>query len=624
MQAKMTRNDVLGLVKPAVDAHTLGLTTIQNLLTRCGMQVCLAGSDVCAAVGEPRHPESPFILGNWLVKNRITHLGFSYRLDPVEAANLFFRLVNVLQDQRLLHDFGGLIRDLFFAGLPEACSRVTSSHPGVGVFCGDETAGETLDKLGVALALRPSEIVCETGYDQMRLDFADDLIAKEKYGDIPPGNQNAYPEFGTRKDSLVARLNHRKKQGGTPIIRAHAGPYCENRNEALRTFSEWARELAKTKFLDVLSIGTSQLTQSDFGMDWGQRPNGGGVPVNSPEEYSAIYDASRPLLLRTYAGTRNIAQLARMHEETINIAWHALSFWWFCELDGRGPYGLRQNLEQHIAAVRFSAETGKPFEPNTSHHFAFRGADDVTCVVSAYLAAKMAKRNGIRHLVQQNMLNTPKYLSGINDLARSRAALTLIRELEDADFKVILQPRAGLDYLSHDPVKARVQLAAATALMDDIEADDIASPPMIHVVGHTEATRLADPAVINESIRITLAALKDYRALRRKGDIPNMGDHEGVGSRMEHLLADSRQVIDAIERTVKDPYSATGFYDIFRAGFLPTPYLWHCRDQYPNAVRWQTGVVAGAVRIVNESGSVVTHDLVTNMAKEAYLSRPDR
>ena len=66
-----------------------------------------------------------------------------------------------------------------------------------------------------------------------------------------------------------------------------------------------------------------------------------------------------------------------------------------------------------------------------------------------------AKKNGIKHLILQNMLNTPKYTWNIADLAKSRAMLELVRSLEDEDFKVTLQTRAGLDYFSPDPEKAK-------------------------------------------------------------------------------------------------------------------------------------------------------------------------
>ena len=183
------------------------------------------------------------------------------------------------------------------------------------------------------------------------------------------------------------------------------------------------------------------------------------MPLNTPEELGAVWEAARPMLVRAYAGTRNIPEMARMHERTISIAWHALSLWWFCQTDGRGPYSLGENLRQHIETLKVIAAQGSPFEPNVPHHFAFRGADDVTYVVSAFLAAKLAKRLGIRHLVLQTMLNTPKYTWGVQDLAKARASLRLVRDLESPSFSVMLQPRGGLDYFSPDLDHAKAQLA---------------------------------------------------------------------------------------------------------------------------------------------------------------------
>ena len=44
-----------------------------------------------------------------------------------------------------------------------------------------------------------------------------------------------------------------------------------------------------------------------------------------------------------YAGTKRIPELAAIHEETINICWHALSLWWFNQLMGVA-YDLYTNL----------------------------------------------------------------------------------------------------------------------------------------------------------------------------------------------------------------------------------------------------------------------------------------
>jgi hypothetical protein len=361
--------------------------------------------------------------------------------------------------------------------------------------------------------------------------------------------------------------------------------------------------MAALGHLDVLSIGSSQLSQSRFGEDWGDATNGGGVPLNSPEEFAAAWRAARPMLVRSYAGTKNLAAMARMNEETIHNAWHALSVWWFCQTDNRGPYPLRENLEQQLAALRYIASVGRPFEPNVPHHFAFRGADDATYVVSGYIAARVAKAVGIRHLIAQNMLNTPKYTWGVQDLAKSRALLHLLRGLEDKAFSVVLETRAGLDYLSAEPSRAKAQLAAVTALMDDIEPHNAESPGIIHVVSWTEATRFADPSVIAESVQISRHALAEYRRLRRKGLIDDMTESPDLKARTGQLESEARAVIRAIETSIPHPWTPAGLYRIFAAGFLPVPYLWECRDEFPAAINWRTRLVRGAVRLVDERGA---------------------
>jgi hypothetical protein len=604
--APISNSDVLGLVRPAVDAHTLGLASVAQLLNDCGIRTAMADSAVCQAAGNPAKPGSAALLKRWIREQRITRLGFSYRLDPGEGADAFRRLVRQLDRQQLLTQKGGPVVGLYFAGLPEACDLVKREHGDrVAVFYGDETPGETLDKIGIPFALRPRELVHETAYDESRLAFARDLIRAGKHLEVQPVGSYAYEGYGTRSDSVVARLRHSGEKRFLPLMRAHVGPYLPDRLQAVQLFLDWSRQLADAGLLDVLSIGTSQLSQSAFGEDWGDRPNGGGVPINSPVEFRAVWDASRPMLVRTYAGTKNIPQLARVYEETINIAWHALSFWWFCQIDGRGPYPVRENLEQHLEALRYVAHTGKPFEPNIPHHFAFRGADDITYVVSALLAARAAKGLGIRYLILQNMLNTPKATWGVQDLAKSRAMLTLVRELEDESFRVILQPRAGLDYFSHDLEKARVQLAAVAALMDDIDPRDEGSPPIVHVVSYSEGSHLADPSVVSESIQITRAALTEYRKLRRRGEIEDMSRHPEVQHRTQELVTGARAVIEAIESTIPALYSAEGLYRILRAGFLPVPYLWECRDEFRDAVQWRTRVIRGSVKVVDESGGVI-------------------
>ncbi|MGQ9698922.1 MAG: cobalamin-binding protein, partial [Armatimonadota bacterium] len=543
-------------------------------------------------------------------------------LDPDDASTLFGRLVHELRRRRLFSHQSGPIVNLYFAGLPDACRIVDREHRGAVVtFCGDETAAETLEKLGIPPSLWPLQMAQEIAYDSARIQFGQELIQSGRHLQVCPPDRSGTPGFGTRTEKVVDRAACSAERGLPPLMRAHVGPYLPDRVAAVRLVIAWARQLAQGGFLDVLSIGTSQLSQSHFGQNWEGLPDGGGVPINSPEEFRAVWEASRPMLVRTYAGTRRIPELARMYEETINIAWHALSFWWFSQIDGRGPNSVLENLRQHLETLRLVADSGKPFEPNIPHHFAFRGADDVTYVVSAVLAAKAAKLCGVRWLVLQTMLNTPKYTWGVQDLAKARAALALVRELEDDTFRVLLQPRAGLDYLSHDPDRAKAQLAAATALMDDIEPHDTSSPAIIHVVSYSEGFRLADPPVVNESIQITLAALQEYRSLRRQGKIDDMSRHPEVLQRTEELISGARAVLKAAEASIPDLYTPEGLYHAFAAGFLPVPYLWLCRDEFPNAVRWQTRLVSGGVHVCDPSGRPIPPEVRAAASAETARSQ---
>ncbi|MDI6808567.1 MAG: cobalamin-binding protein [Candidatus Eisenbacteria bacterium] len=598
-----TRTDRFGLVRPQLDAHTLGITSVAQLLRDCGYHVIVADATASEAFGFPEDPARGAVIEHWLLDNQIDVLCFSYRLNPADGAALVSRLVGELKRRRLFAVDGGAVKALHFAGLPETCRMVRERNPEVGgIFVGDETPAETLRMLGIETEILPKDLLKGMAYDEDRLSFGKELIEKGEYLAVRPIDRSGCGGYGTGADRLESRIQYGIDHRMPPLTRAHVGPYLPDRAEAVRLFLQWTRELAASGLLDVLSIGTSQLTQSNFGEDWGDKPNGGGVPLNSKEEFAAVWQAARPMLVRSYAGTKNIVSLARMYEEAISIAWHALSLWWFCRIDGRGPYSVRENLEEHFETLRYIASTGKPFEPNVPHHFAFRGSDDVTYIVSAFVAAKVAKSLGVRLLVLQNMLNTPKYTWGVQDLAKSRAMLQLVRELEDDGFRVVLQPRGGLDYFSHDLDRAKAQLAAATALMDDIEPHNTNSPAIIHVVSFSEASHLADPPTVNESIQITRHALEAYRKLRRKGEIDDMSLHPEVLSRTAELVSDARVVIEAIESSIRNPYTPEGLYRILSSGFLPIPYLWECKEEFHRAAEWQTRLIRGSVKVVDEHG----------------------
>ncbi len=428
----MHKSARFGLVKSGLDAHTLGINHIAQLLEECGFTAHIAKAEIARAIDKIQENSYFQFFKDWLVRNNITHLGLSYRLDPTQAFETFVRLVRQIEsDDQLSPEKGGMIQKIAFAGLPESCALVQKEFREKFVtFCGDETPKETLLKLGLPEHLISRSIQEQSDYDDIRFNFGKALIEQEKHFHVLPHPGYTYPDYGTSKDHLIKRLKAAGSANRLPLTRVHAGPYMQDREKALAMFSDWLIKLSKSQFLDIVSVGSSQLSQSHFGKDWGDLPNGGGVPFNSEMELRAIREQASPMLVRAYSATNDIPRVARLLERNLNMAWHALSLWWFNLLDGRGPLGLRESISEHIETIKYIARARKPFEPNTPHHFAFRGSDDLTYVASAYLAANLAKRCGVKYFVLQNMLNTPRSTWGLRDLVKSRALLQLMRRLE--------------------------------------------------------------------------------------------------------------------------------------------------------------------------------------------------
>lgn len=600
------KGENIAIMKSLLDVHTMGINAVKYILEECGYKVIISPEFVSKAFDNIESDEQQNIILKWLKQNNVKHIGISYRLDPSNAKNLFGRFFHLLQ----VNDFIGAekqIKNVYFSGLKPVCDYIKAEYGDrVVTFCGGEAAEEVLLAMGVPHYNIAKSIINGCKYDKELESFGKKLIASEEYKKIK-AISNSYRDYGTKKDSLEKRLLHRLLYK-LPVIRAHSGPYDADltRRECIDKYLIWCRQMSQSGYLDILSVGASQLSQSNFGSSWNNMVNGGGVPVNSSTEYWEIWQAARPMLVRTYSGTTNILHMAEMYDQTINMAWHALSLWWFNQLDGRGPNTLYDNLKEHIATIKYIATKGKPFEANVSHHFAFRGCDDITYIVSAYLSAKLAKKNGIRIFILQNMLNTPRSTWGIQDLAKSRALLNLIKELQDDSFRVVLQTRAGLDYLKPDIEEAKGQLASVTAMMDDIEPNNCYSPEIIHVVSYSEALFLATPDIIDDSIKITLASLLEYRKKKQKGDVQNTFT-EDILSRTEKLEISARSIISEMENNICNLYSPEGFYIAFAAGWLPVPDLWNKSSEFAMARNWQT-IISNGGKYLADKGKLMSNE----------------
>jgi methylmalonyl-CoA mutase cobalamin-binding subunit len=320
-----------------------------------------------------------------------------------------------------------------------------------------------------------------------------------------------------------------------PIIRHHFGL------PTVKATEQGIARIAEAGVLDVVSLGIDQDAQANFFHPQRQNPRrrgAGGVPVRSPEDYRALYAASRRgnfPLLRTYSGTDDFIRLAEMYVETINIAWCAIPLFWFNQMDGRGPWDLEGSIREHQKVMAWYGERNIAVELNEPHHWGMRDASDVVFVVSAYLSAYNARAFGVRDYIAQMMFNSPPGLSDKMDLAKMLAVLDLIAPLEGPDFRIWRQTRTGLLSYPADPDAARAHLAASVYLQMALR------PHIIHVVGHTEAHHAATADDVIEACKLARRAIEN--ALRGQ---PDMTADPAVQQRKEELVQEAQVTLDAI------------------------------------------------------------------------------
>ena len=235
MENKVFSNDVFGFVKTKVDVHTMGIYTMANLLRECGYKVVIANDEIGEAVEQLQKLNNYSLFKHWIVSNNINRIGFSYRMDPVDGCNYFMKIYEQLKSDNMLEVLGGPVKELSFAGLPDACELVKQkSDSQILVFPGNESPIVSLRMYGVPENVLPRSLVNDNPYDMMRWNFAKKLFEDEQWKLEPSQDHYGYKECGKNNDTYVARLNYAREKHSLPIIRTHSGPYNENREEALK------------------------------------------------------------------------------------------------------------------------------------------------------------------------------------------------------------------------------------------------------------------------------------------------------------------------------------------------------------------------------------------------------
>lgn len=365
-------------------------------------------------------------------------------------------------------------------------------------------------------------------------------------------------------DTLIDRIRWKAPY---PVIRHHFGlpDYEATRRGIAR--------IAESGCLDVISLGIDQNTQEHFfrpeERDPGQH-GAGGVPVETREQFRALYEASRTgnyPLMRCYSGTRDLLPMAEVLHETIHNAWCAVPLTWYSVLDGRSSRPLLDTIREAQQVMRWHGQRGVPVEMNESHHWSLRDAPDVVACAAAFLAAYNARKMGVRHYIQQMMFNNPPGTSFTMDLAKMLAKLELVESLETGDFQILRETRGGLSSYPADLDMAKGHLATSVMLQMAVK------PHIVHVVGFPEADHEASADEVIQSCLIARKAIENCLT-----GMPDMTLDPRVQARKAQLVEETRLLLDAIRQLApagttdpwSDPLTLTRAVE---AGLLDAPHL---------------------------------------------------
>lgn len=529
--------------------HVAGVANFLRLAEEAGYETLLLGaatpiSRIVEAV-DTYHPVA---------------LAVSYRLTPANGGVLLDQLLRELDGRDVTVLFGGTAEMVRIA---EGSARIAACF----------TGGETLGKVRSVFNL-----------------LSGGAAAQEECGEVV-----SQVPVGRRIDSLVGAGD---REHSVPLIRHHFGL------PDLEATVDGVREIAEAGVLDILSIAPDQNAQEFFFRPQQMDPSqhgAGGVPLRTPEDLDRLYGASRHgnhPYLRIYSGTQDLLRWAQMSVMHLHNAWGTIPLSWYSELDGRSRRSLEEAIVENCAVMQWYAEREIAVEVNEAHHWSLRDAPDTVAVAMAYIAARMAKKAGVRQFFAQYMFNTPSYTSPIADVAKMMAKLTLIESLRTDSFVPYRQVRAGLTHFTADLNVAKGQLAMATALMLQLQ------PHIVHVVGFCEADHAAKPSDVIESCKIVQGVMRNSFM-----GSPSMLLDPRVRAKYEALLEESMLLIGTIERfgtslgridPLTDPVTLA---QAIRCGILDAPHL----AGQPCALgRVRTAPFNGGCHSINQNGQPVS------------------
>lgn len=407
--------------------------------------------------------------------------------------------------------------------------------------------------------------------------------------------------------TLIERIDQKYPY---PLLRHHFG------RPTVKETVEGVRQIAESGVCDIISLGTDQNAQEYFFhpelMD-PAKDGAGGVPVRKEEDLEAIYSGSRcgnyPLI-RCYSGTNDLLKWAEMSVRTIKNAWAAIPLCWYSVIDGRSGRLISDAVKENQNVMKWYAQKDIPVEVNESHQWSLRNAHDSLAVAMAFLAAYNAKEAGVNTYVSQFMFNTPPGTSPRMDIAKMLAKKELIEELEDDNFSVVRQVRAGIAHFSSLPPVAQGQLAASAVISLSLK------PHILHVVGYSEGDHAVYPDELINSCNIIHGVLRNCLY-----GLPDMTIDPVVMKRRDELKNEARVLLSAFKKSgsgsTENPWTDPLIIETaIKTGLLDSP---HFNGNPHLCGKITTRLINGAwYAIDTNTGDLISEEERTNSIIENY------
>ena len=474
----------------------------------------------------------PHLLARQIKKINPDVVCISYRLNPANCRHILETVKKILRNS----SFSG---KLLFGGTPQTVAVAKELNMFDHYFIGEEPMAKIVEVL-------------------MQIS-----------GEHSPSENTLSIRSRPPIQGVVDNLPILNEQGlQMPLLRHHFG--LPSISETIKGI----RRISQAEVLDVISIAPDQNSQQFFFHPKKRDPKldgAGGVPIHTEKDLSD-FDHARKCgnhpYLRIYSGTQDLLKWAELSVRTIDNAWGTIPLCWYSELDGRSKRPLLKAIEENMSVIKWYAQIGKPVEINESHHWSLRNSPDVVAVAMAYIAAYTAKKLGVRQYFAQYMLNNPSFTSIPHDLAKIGIENILVKSLENKDFRVYRQLRAGLAHFSVDSQIAKGQLAVSTATMLNF------NPHIVHIVSFTEGDHAALADEVIESAKIVRGVIRNMAP-----GIPNVYGNSLIKQKAEKLFFDTQILLGAVKMLGEEMESHDPLSDpkviaqAIQAGIFDAPQL---------------------------------------------------